>query len=191
MISGRCKFLKDWPEWDSSIHADNAQIERQGRAMTYHFTFDVNGLTETGRFSSTSDLPYYDTSLSQCTCHDFQDRRLPCKHIYRLAVELGVIEIIRRPAGGYSKELLSGIKSMEDVDTHPEQIKRMEKARGAKMAPVSIDCIEQTAVFSGSGKKPYETTVVSCTCRDFFVRRLPCKHIYRLRMELEKLCEDT
>ena len=168
MISGRCKFLKDWPEWDSSIHADNAQIERQGRAMTYHFTFDVNGLTETGRFSSTSDLPYYDTSLSQCTCHDFQDRRLPCKHIYRLAVELGVIEIIRRPAGGYSKELLSGIKSMEDVDTHPEQIKRMEKARGAKMAPISIDCIEQTAVFSGSGKKPYETTVVSCTCRDFF-----------------------
>lgn len=79
---------------------------------------------------------------------------------------------------------------MEDVDTHPEQIKRMEKARGAKMAPISIDCIEQTAVFSGSGKKPYETTVVSCTCRDFFVRRLPCKHIYRLRMELEKLCED-
>lgn len=159
--------------------------------MTYPFTFEVDPATETARFSSTSDLPYYDTSLSQCTCHDFQDRRLPCKHIYRLAVELGVIEIIRRPAGGYNKELLAEVKSMEDVDSHPEQIKRIEKARGIKMAPISIDYMSQTAIFSGSGKTPYETTVVSCTCRDYFVRRLPCKHIYRLRMELEKSYENT
>ena len=191
MISGRCNFLKKWPEWDASVHNDDSQISRQGRAMTYPFTFEVDPTTETARFSSTSDLPYYDTSLSQCTCHDFQDRRLPCKHIYRLAVELGVIEIIRRPAGGYNKELLAEVKSMEDVDSHPEQIKRIEKARGIKMAPISIDYMSQTAIFSGSGKTPYETTVVSCTCRDYFVRRLPCKHIYRLRMELEKSYENT
>lgn len=157
--------------------------------MTYPFTFDVDSVAQTARFSSTSDLPYYDTSLSQCTCYDFQSRRLPCKHMYRLAVELGMIEIIRRTPGGgstASKELLAEVRASEDVDSHPEQIKRMEKAKGAKMAPVSIDYMEQTATFSGSGKKPYETTVVTCTCRDYFVRRLPCKHIYRLRMELEK-----
>jgi transcriptional antiterminator Rof (Rho-off) len=189
MISGRCKFLKEWPEWDSSVHGDDAQIERQGRAMTYKFTYDVNGLTETARFSSTSDLPYYDTSLSQCTCHDFQDRHLPCKHMYRLAVELGVVEIVRRPSGGgsaASKKLLEEVKASENIDSHPEQIKRMEKARGAKMAPLSIDYASKTAIFPGSGKTPYETTVDTCTCRDYVVRRLPCKHIYRLRMELEK-----
>lgn len=114
---------------------------------------------------------------------------MPCKHIYRLAVELGVIEIIRRTPGGGSdktKRLLAEVKSSEDVDSHPQQIKHMEKARGAKMAPLSIDYVRQTAFFAGSGKTPYETTVDSCTCRDFFVRRLPCKHIYRLRMELNK-----
>lgn len=189
MTFGRCKFLKDWPEWDSAVHADDAQIERQGRAMTYPFTFNVNDTAQTARFSSTSDLPYYDTSLSCCDCHDFQGRRLPCKHMYRLAAELGVIEIIRRTPGGdssASKDLLAEVKASEDIDSHPEQLKRMEKAKGAKMAPVSIDYMEQTAIFSGSGKRPYETTVASCTCRDYFVRRLPCKHIYRLRMELNK-----
>lgn len=191
MTSGRCHFLKEWSEWEVAVHNDADQISRQGRAMTYPFTFDIDPAAKTARFSSTSDLPYYDTSLSQCTCGDFQYRHLPCKHIYRLAVELGVIEIIRRPSGGYNKELLAEVKSMEDVDSHPEQVKRIEKAKGIKMTPISIDYMSQTAIFSGSGKTPYETTVVTCTCRDFFVRRLPCKHIYRLRMELEKLCEDT
>lgn len=189
MEVGRCRFLADWPEWDVSIHADEAQISRQGKAMTYPFSFKIDPETKTARFSSTSDLPYYDTSLSHCDCHDFGNRGLPCKHIYRLAVELGLIEIFNRKSGGYTKaihqEKLAIIKASDDIDSHPDQIKRMEKAKEAKMAPLSIDRENQTALFAGSGKKPYETTLNSCTCRDYFVRRLPCKHIYRLRMELE------
>ena len=181
---GRCRMLHEWPEWDHSIHSDKAQIDRQGRALHYPFTFEVDPETRTARFSSTSDLPYYDTSLSHCTCHDFEQRGLPCKHIYRLAVELGIIEIIRRPSGGFNKELLASVKASSDIDGHPEQLKRIEKAKEAKCAPISIDFENQTATFSGSGKEPYQTTVDTCTCRDFFVRRLPCKHIYRLRMEL-------
>ncbi len=189
MDYGRCRILQEWSEWDVSIHDDAAQIERQGKAMYYPFTFKVDEEKKTARFSSTSDLPYYDTSLSRCDCLDFQKRNLPCKHMYRLAVELGVIEIINRKPGGYTKavhqEKLADVKSSGDIDSHPDQIKRIEKAKGAKMAPLSIDREKQTALFSGSGKKPYETTLDSCTCRDYFVRRLPCKHIYRLRMELE------
>lgn len=162
--------------------------------MTYPFTFEVDSVAQTARFSSTTDLPYYDTSLSQCTCYDFQKRQLPCKHMYRLAVELGIIKIIQRiPRGGDTtgKEFLAAIKASKDVDSHPEQIRRIERAKGAKMSPTSIDYIEQTATFAGSGKKPYETTVDSCTCRDYFVRCLPCKHIYRLRMELDKYAKRT
>lgn len=194
MISGRCRFLKEWSEWDVSVHSDDAQISRQGRAMTYPFMFDIDETAKTARFSSTSDLPYYDTSLSQCNCYDFQGRQLPCKHMYRLAVELGVIEIIRRKPGSgsaASKELLAEIKASKDVDSHPEQVKRMKSAKSAKMTPISIDYIEQIAIFAGSGKNLYKTTVDSCTCRDFFVRRLPCKHIYRLRMELKKKNKAT
>ena len=180
---GRCRFLKDWPCWDVSIHADQAQIERQGRAMTYPFSFKINRKKQTGIFSSTSDLPYYSTTLSECNCYDFQQRNLPCKHMYRLAVELGVIEIIKRSS--FDKATVQAIKESADIDTHPDQKKRMEKAKEAKYQPLSIDYNAGTAVFAGSGKIPYETTLNSCTCRDFVVRRLPCKHIYRLRMELD------
>lgn len=175
--------MKDWSYWDVTIHADYAQIQRQGRALTYPFSFEIDHDRETGTFSSTSDLPFYSTTLSSCDCYDFQSRKLPCKHIYRLAAELGVIEIINRPT--YDKETVQAIKESASVDDQPDQIKRIEKAKEAKCKPLSIDYEAKTAIFSGSGKKPYETTVDSCTCRDYFVRRLPCKHIYRLRMELE------
>lgn len=191
IIYGRCRFIQNWSDWDYTIHEDPAQIDRQGWAMTYPFSFEINRDQQTAYFSSTSDLPYYDTSLHKCNCHDFQKRQLPCKHIYRLAVELGIIEIIRRSSGSHvAKNLLDEIRNSEDIDSHPEQVKRMKKAKDVKMAPISIDYVTQTAIFSGSGKKPYETTVDSCTCRDYFVRRLPCKHIYRLRMELEKAKDE-
>lgn len=33
----------------------------------------------------------YNVSLSHCNCRDFRERHLPCKHIYRLALELGIV----------------------------------------------------------------------------------------------------
>lgn len=181
---GRCYFLKEWPEWDLRCHEDQVGIQRQGRAMTYPFSFEIDYDAKTGFFSSTSDLPFYKTTLSNCTCYDFQEKHVPCKHMYRLAVELGIIEIVKRPA--YDKAAVQMIKSSDDIDAQPDQIKRIEKAKESKCKPISIDYAARSGVFAGSGKKPYETTETTCTCRDYFVRRLPCKHIYRLRMELSK-----
>lgn len=180
---GRCYFIREWDDWEKSIHADKAQVQRQGTAMTYHFDFLIDDVNEVGTFSSTSDLPYYMTSLSRCTCYDFRERKLPCKHIYRLAVELGIIEIIRRPS--FNRTKIEEIKNSDNIDEQPEQIKRIERAKEKKCAPMSIDYDAKTAIFAGSGKMPYETTISTCTCRDFFTRRLPCKHIYRLRMDLD------
>ena len=184
MDFGRCRIILPWLDWEYSIHTDESQIIRQGRAMHYPFEFQINKETQTARFSSTSDLPYYDTSLSCCDCYDFQERNLPCKHIYRLAVELGFIEIFKRPS--FNKSIVDEIKSSCDVDNHPEQLKRQKSGMSKKCDPVELNRLDGTGIFSGSGKKPYETTTDSCTCRDFFVRRLPCKHIYRLRHELSK-----
>lgn len=59
----------------------------------------------------------YTVSLDRCTCPDFQERGLPCKHIYALAAFLGYTPadywaswldvacadgVIPRPASGYS-----------------------------------------------------------------------------------------
>ena len=177
MDYGRCRILIDWPDWDYEIHNDKAQIERQGWAMNYPFSFEIDKENKTAQFSSTSDLPYYNTSLTSCNCGDFEKRKLPCKHIYRLAVELGIIEIIKRTptkksdtsnSNGFNKDVLAEIYASDDMDNHPEQLKRIKSAQSAKTTPSSIDREKRTGIFPGSGKKPYETTLQSCTCRDFF-----------------------
>lgn len=183
MIKGRVKFLKSWTDWDDSIHEDEKQIERQGWAMNYPFTFEIDQENSSGRFSSTTMVPYYETHLDSCTCNDYMERQKPCKHIYRLAVELGLIEIVKRHGGGYDKKKLDEIKNSDDIDSQPDQLKRQKSALKCKI--IKLDRENKKALFKGSGKDPYETTLDTCTCRDFVVRNLPCKHIYRLRMELE------
>lgn len=183
MIKGRVKFLDKWPDWDDSIHEDEKQIERQGWAMNYPFTFEIDKENKCGKFSSTTLVPYYETHLDSCTCNDFSERQKPCKHIYRLAVELGLIEIIKRQGGNYDKKKLDEIKNSDDIDSQPDQLKRQKSALKCKI--IEIDKENKKALFKGSGKNPYETTLDACTCRDFVVRNLPCKHIYRLRMEFE------
>jgi hypothetical protein len=183
MISGRCNILKEWEGWDPSIHNDEEQIARQGRSMTYPFEFKISKIEKIANFSSHSDIPFYTTSLHECNCYDFQGRKLPCKHMYRLAKELDIIDIINRPS--FDKEKVAEVKKSNDIDQHPDQLKRIESAKKSATTPTKVDHENKTAEFKGSGKSPYITTLDSCTCRDYVVRRLPCKHIYRLRFELE------
>lgn len=72
----------------------------------------------------------------------------------------------------------------EQIHEDPEQVKRLQKAQKADTTPDSIDLELQTGIFKGSGKKPYVATLDSCTCGDFIRRQVPCKHMYRLAMEL-------
>lgn len=65
-----------------------------------------------------------------------------------------------------------------------EQQERLKKAASSKTSPQYVDVYEESAEFEGSGKKPCRTSLISCTCGDFIHRHLPCKHIYRLAMEL-------
>ena len=70
------------------------------------------------------------------------------------------------------------------IHTQPDQIKRMASARKKDTSPSSVDKETKSAIFPGSGKNPYTTSLNECTCGDFLRRHLPCKHIYRLAMEL-------
>lgn len=72
-----------------------------------------------------------------------------------------------------------------------DQKKRIESAKSSKTTPDSIDKEKKTGVFAGSGAAPYLTTLDSCTCGDFFRRQLPCKHMYRLAIELGLLDEPA
>lgn len=71
------------------------------------------------------------------------------------------------------------------IHNDSEQLKRIATAKKADTTPTAVNRENNTAEFKGSGKNPYITTLDSCTCGDFFRRKLPCKHIYRLALELE------
>jgi hypothetical protein len=78
----------------------------------------------------------------------------------------------------------------EAVHNSEEQLKRIEKAKSGSTTPLAIDSKNKVGTFKGSGNNPYSVTLTSCTCGDFINRFLPCKHIYRLAMELKLIQTD-
>lgn len=76
--------------WTSQIHSSPEQQKRIQTAQSAKTTpTSVNKETQTGCFPG-SGLEVYQTTLDSCTCADFEYRELPCKHIYRLAMECGL-----------------------------------------------------------------------------------------------------
>ena len=63
------------------------------------------------------------------------------------------------------------------------QDKRLISAQKAETTPLAVDYENGTGEFSGSSGR-YKTDLHTCTCRDFSIRHAPCKHIYRLAIEL-------
>lgn len=75
--------------WQHVDHNDPMQLVRQSRACEARFTpLEINPVNGVARFRGVESD--YATSLTQCTCMDFQRHLRPCKHMYRLAYELDV-----------------------------------------------------------------------------------------------------
>lgn len=70
-----------------------------------------------------------------------------------------------------------------DIHSESDQIKRLDSARQAACTPVCVNMDNGTARFK-SKRGEYAVSLDSCTCTDFSRRSLPCKHMYRLALEL-------
>lgn len=68
------------------LHTEDEQVKRQKAAMK----LSVQSISSD---SQTGTINEYHVSLEECSCRDFIIRRKPCKHMYRLAHELGVFTI--------------------------------------------------------------------------------------------------
>ena len=89
METGRLQLLpKDtvqWGGWSSSLHDSFVQRNRQWRGYDDVFRFQlVERIDDGWRVNG------WPVSLSQCTCPDFAERKLPCKHIYSVAIAGGI-----------------------------------------------------------------------------------------------------
>lgn len=71
----------------------------------------------------------------------------------------------------------------EDVHTTEDAVKRMVSAKSAKLTPIEINKDDMYGYFQGRSGK-YETFLDHCNCIDFNRTKKPCKHIYRLAIEL-------
>ena len=86
-------FLDLWPQ---ELHDSLPQIKSRNAAKKIKasdITMNQDGSCEV---SGSGPLPYHVT-LSSCTCQDFvitKHTKSPCKHIYRLASELGQYQLL-------------------------------------------------------------------------------------------------
>ncbi len=87
-ISEDFSAIPGWDIWDSSIHEASGQYDRMSRA-TLDKEISVLSYDPQYRLAKIQGkTAVYLTSYKRCSCPDYRKRRLPCKHMYALAMEL-------------------------------------------------------------------------------------------------------
>lgn len=78
--------------WPSCIHSDFEQVKRieSGKKLKKKIVaLDKEGQRIVIQGSAAEP---YQATLQECTCADFAIRQAPCKHMYCLAMELGLLD---------------------------------------------------------------------------------------------------
>jgi len=155
------------------VHKELDQRLRQARATAPKYaplSLDINAQTATFKGSSGR---VYETSLYTCTCRDYSIRQLPCKHMYRLAQELGIFALPpSKHWGGWPPE----------IHSVPAQKDRIYCGAFENLSVSELSETTQTAKVGG-----FLTSLSSCECRGFHETGIPCKHIYCLAIKLHVL----
>ena len=76
------------------LHNDLEQLKRQKSACKLH-------VVSVDRENQTGIINDYEVTLSSCKCVDFGRRKLPCKHMYRLAHELSLFYLEGKVVNSY------------------------------------------------------------------------------------------
>lgn len=183
-----------WERYDSAGYLTDDQIRRMNRAaistqMKIMSTdpeqqcIYVHGDREEG----------YRIDKYGCSCPDFEERYLPCKHIYFLAFKL---------AGEHPDEDIEKIQRL--FITMPDWKKwsygiHKETAQFVRLrlalvddSGISVMCYDPKYKIAkildkkyGNKGKVYLTSSSRCGCADFQKRKYPCKHMYALAVELD------
>ena len=106
------KFINGY---GTDFHCSDEQFSRFLQALSIDKIGSVFSLDKKRfcmKIRSSKDInKIYKTTLSGCTCSDFITRKVPCKHMYRLALELNIITS-SWDISGIPKDLKSAIDSL-------------------------------------------------------------------------------
>lgn len=76
-----------WSNWNESVHFVSGQYERMERSLLENMEVLENDFIESKATVRDWDGNIYSVSDAGCSCEDFVSRRLPCAHMYRVAME--------------------------------------------------------------------------------------------------------
>jgi hypothetical protein len=191
-------MLANWNFKDEAANSTTQQINRQKSARNLEvLQFDPS--EPRAVFFDRERGARHTATLTECGCNDFnlagtnpRKNFKPCMHIYRLAIELGLIEA--KYLDHRARFAAAGVLSKEETDRlqrlphdpaqwggwsseiHASGIQRNRQYRG-----YSIVHDEQGAICQTEGAwtiHGYSVALDRCDCADFLDRKLPCKHIY-------------
>jgi len=80
-----------WKKW-ADVPMNDAQMRRLERGIECGFTPRKVCIDAKYAIIVGSERNAYKTTLTRCSCPDFQKRKLPCKHMYFLALKTGAID---------------------------------------------------------------------------------------------------
>ncbi len=116
---------------NTELHNDPEQIKRQTSARDKKLTpVNIDFANSIGYFKGSGKNPYTAT-LTDCSCGDFIRRRLPCKHMYRLAHEINVGSL-----GSVEESNVVVMDTVDGMDLY------LDKTTGEITEKVNIDILK-------------------------------------------------
>ena len=82
-----------WAKWDGKHELPNQQKRMRSAIQPMFDALIFDRDYGSAKYKDVSTGGVYHTNLFNCTCIDYQNRHLPCRHMYALADELGLIDI--------------------------------------------------------------------------------------------------
>ena len=103
--------------WEESLHRKPNQVKNRENAATVVLQ-NIDSAGGTALAEGSGEFPY-EVSLESCTCGSFIGTKNPCKHMYRLAFELGLIEnppkLDRAAAKAFRESIPYEVKRFEEL----------------------------------------------------------------------------
>lgn len=185
--------LIGWRCWSNLGILTDADVLRMERG--FHSTrMRLMGCNHSSRciYVHGEKLDAYRIDDSGCFCPDFDERRMPCKHIYfllhTLIGEAPYQDIV------HMRKLFSSMPGWDqwepDIHRTPEQFVRLRLSMlDDGLSVLCYDAKFKIAKvldmhYANKGQL-YLTSCRRCGCEDFRERKLPCKHMYTLASALE------
>lgn len=122
-------MLEVWKKW-GEVHVEPDQQKRLASAKKAENTpLSIDKSKAVATFSGSHGV--YNTTLEMCSCGDFIRRRKPCKHIYRLAVECGLVnagavssdtKAIKAPAPTSAERKQTLLKVVALLETYSDEV---------------------------------------------------------------------